>query len=475
VNNEGAPLWLVAIVVAVAIAASLHVILRKRDVRAAIGWVGLIWLVPGVGALLYALLGVNRIKRRAIELHGERRRVMSASAEHVATMWMLGQHHPNLGGLARLGEQLTNRPLLGGNLIEPLIDGDQAYPAMLAAIDAATSSVSLSTFIFGDDRVGKRFVDALSRAVARGVHVRVLIDGVGLRYTRPPVHRSLRRANVPTALFLPTIAQAGLAFFNLRSHRKVLVVDGRVAFSGGMNIAERHFIAEATHPHRDMHFRIEGPVVRQLQDAFVEDWASMTNELLDGQRWYPDLIARGPTSARVITDGPDADDGSIHNMLMGALSSARESVRILTPYFLPDASMIAALGVTALRGVRVDIVLPARGNVPFAQWAATAQLWQVLRPGCRVWMTPPPFDHSKLFVIDRAWSLIGSTNWDARSLRLNFELDIECHDVALAGRLDDLIEQRLAASRPYTLVDADSRPFLVRVRDGVARLFSPYL
>ncbi|MEX2152942.1 MAG: cardiolipin synthase [Gemmatimonadaceae bacterium] len=468
--------WLAVLVFVLDVMATLHVVLRKRDVRAAISWVGLIWLVPGVGVLLYALLGLNRIRRQGMELQRERRRIVSGWTESEAPAWLAPQLQARLTGLARLTEALSGRPLLGGNRMEPLIDGDQAYPAMLAAIDGAKQSIALCSYIFAGDRVGQRFVEALARAVKRGVDVRVLIDDVGARYTFPPVHWALRRAGVRVARFLPIVSRSGLAFFNLRTHRKALIVDGDLAFAGGMNIQASNVLADSPrHAVRDVHFRIQGPVVLQLQDAFAEDWAFVTRELLDGPRWYAPPAQRGPIAARVITDGPDRDFEIVRNVVIGALASARESVRIVTPYFLPDAPMLAGLAVAALRGVRVDIVLPSRGNIALAQWASTALLWQVLKPGCRVYLSPPPFDHTKLFVIDRSWALVGTSNWDPRSLRLNFELNVECHDAAFAGLLDSLVEQRIAASQPLTLMDADGRPFLTRVRDGLARLLSPYL
>jgi cardiolipin synthase len=243
-----------------------------------------------------------------------------------------------------------------------------------------------------------------------------------------------------------------------------------------MNIQEANVAAmNPRRPIRDVHFRIRGPVVQQLQDAFAEDWAFVTRENLDGPTWYPPLEQRGTIAARVITGGPDRDFEIVRHVLLGAVSSARESVSIVTPYFLPDAPMIAALSVAALRGVRVDIVLPDRGNIPVAQWASRALLWQVLKPGGHVHLTPPPFDHAKLLVTDRSWALIGTTNWDPRSLRLNFELDVECYDEPFARAIQELIDQRIAVSRPFTLADADGRPFPVRVRDGIARLASPYL
>ncbi|MEK0430523.1 MAG: hypothetical protein RL139_327 [Gemmatimonadota bacterium] len=460
------------------VAASLHAILRKRDVRAAIGWAGLIWLVPGLGAVLYVMLGLNRIKRRASLLHRERRRTPLTTTAQLRIAKARGQAlaDPQLHALAQLAERLSERPVLGGNAVEVLRDGDATYPAMLAAIEGATRSIGLSTYIFGDDVAGAPLIAALGAAVRRGVEVRVLIDGVGAWYTRPPAHRALRRLGVPTARFLPRVHQAGLAFFNLRNHRKILTVDGTVAFTGGMNIRATHLLgARPAHPVRDLHFRLAGPVVAQVQDAFAEDWAFTTGEFLDGPAWYPRLEEAGHSVARVITDGPDGDLEILNKILLGALAMARESVRIVTPYFLPDPGLIAALGVAALRGVRVDIVLPAHGNIPPVQWAATAQLWQLVRPGCRVYCTPRPFDHTKLMVVDRRWALIGSTNWDPRSLRLNFELDVELYCSATAAALDAIAEERIASAHEVTLAELDARSFPVKVRDGVARLFSPYL
>jgi len=224
-----------------------------------------------------------------------------------------------------------------------------------------------------------------------------------------------------------------------------------------------------------VHFRLAGPIVGQLQDAFAEDWLFTTREVIDGGPWYPTLLPQGETTARAFTDGPDGDLEILRTVLMGALAGARESVRILTPYFLPDQAMISALSVAALRGVKVDIVLPERVNIPVVQWAATAQLWQVLRPGCRVYLSPLPFDHAKLMVVDRSWALFGSSNWDPRSLRLNFELDVECHDAKLAAELDAVVDERRKQAREITLAEVDARPLPVKTRDGVARLLSPYL
>jgi cardiolipin synthase len=344
---------------------------------------------------------------------------------------------------------------------------------MLEAIDAARTSISLCSYIFDNDAAGRRFVEALGRAVERGVQVRVLIDALGARYGWPPITGRLRRAGVRVARFLPTLLPALMPFMNLRNHRKLLVVDGRVGFTGGMNIRE-HFLPGHGDAH-DLHFRVEGPVVGQLQETFAEDWAFTTKERLRGEAWFPPLEPAGPVFARGIPDGPDEDFETLRLTLLGALACARTSVRIITPYFLPDSALVTALNVAALRGVRVDVVLPERLNLPVVQWAATAQLWQVMRPQCRVFLTAPPFDHTKLMVVDGAWCLVGSANWDPRSLRLNFEFDVECYDPELAARLDVLIDERLARARRITLEEVNGRSLPIRLRDGVARLLSPYL
>jgi cardiolipin synthase len=471
-------LWLGAALAIANVIASAHVILMKRDSRVAFTWTGFIWLLPGVGVLLYLVLGINRIKRRALQLREERVAVPT-TREHPGPQVpprVAVPAHGGLTALATLGERLTKRPLLAGNRVTPLINGDEAYPAMLAAIDAAERSVALSSFIFAADPVGRSFAEALGRARARGCEVRVLVDGVGAYYGLPSILWALRRARVRAARFLPILSGAGFAFFNLRNHRKLLVTDGTTAFTGGINIRQRYVIATATRgPTTDVHFRLEGPVVGQLLDTFVEDWAFVTKEVLDGPAWRASSEPVGESICRVITDGPDDDIDVARHLLLGAVTGAQETVDIVTPYFLPDQSMVTALAVAAMRGVRVRIILPQHGNIALVRWATPALLWQVLQPGCEVYFSAPPFDHAKMMTVDGEWSFIGSTNWDPRSLRLNFELDVECFDPAVAAGLAPLIEERVARSQRITLAQMDGRPLPRKLRDGVARLFSPYL
>jgi len=460
--------------------ASAHVLLYKRDSRAAIAWVGFVWLVPLVGAVLYFILGVNRIRRRAALLRSDLERYRAHHAEPECLPEELHRHLPGHSGhlnmMARVVGGVVGRPLLPGNRIEPLVNGDEAYPAMLEAIQQAQQTISFLTYIFDRDEAGLAFARALGEATRRGVEVRVLIDATGTRYSWPTILRTLRRAGVRYGRFLPSFTLWRLMSMNMRTHRKILVADGRLGFTGGMNIRVGHCLRRnPRNPVQDIHFRVQGPVVTQLQEVFADDWQFTTGESLRGEAWFAKPERTGPVLARSVTDGPDEDFEKLRWTLLGALSIARYSVRIVTPYFLPDPSLVSALNLAAMRGVQVDIILPSRTNLPFLGWASQALWWQVLEHGCRIWLTPPPFDHSKLMLVDGCWVLLGSANWDPRSLRLNFEFNLECYDPDLARQLEEMVEQKRKNAHYVTMEELDNRSMPIRLRDGIARLLTPYL
>lgn len=455
--------------------ASGHALLHKRDTRAATIWIGVIWTFPAVGSLLYLVLGVNRIRRRALKLrvHKTPRR---AVPENLGDAEPAGAEH--LKHISRVVSRVVTQSLAAGNKIEPLLNGDEAFPAMLAAIEAAKKSISLCSYIFDNDETGMRFVAALQRAVERGVHVRVLVDSAGTRYSFPPITWKLRAAKIPFAKFLPTslFTPWRVATINLRNHRKSLTIDGMTSFTGGMNIRHGNVLAaKPASPVQDLHFRITGPVVEELQEVFANDWNFTTGEILKGARWFPELSEAGGVIARVVPDGPDADFENARWTLLAALGEAQTSIKILTPYFLPDNALVTALNLAALRGVRVDIILPEKNNLPFVHWASRALWWQVLERGCHLWLTPPPFDHSKLMIVDGHWVSFGSANWDARSLRLNFELNVEAYGSEFAQQMETLFEKKIRTAREVTLAEADERSLPAKLRDAFARLFAPYL
>ena len=449
-----------------AVVVTCHVLLTKRDVEASIGWIGLAWLAPVWGALLYVMLGINRVTRRARRARGSRlprRRATDLPDFDIA---------PHFLPLERAIRRITLRMAERDNAVQVFHDGDTTYPVMLAAIADATSSVALSTYIMRDDAVGIRFVEALKpqRTAASSA-------GPDRRHRQrlfPSDFSSVEAQRHPGGAVHALRPALAHAFLNLRSHKKLLVIDGTVGFTGGMNISAANLVAEhPPHPVSDTHFEFRGSVVTQLMDAFAQDWSFTTGQDLEGPVWFPDLKAEGPSLARVVTSGPDQDLEKIRSVLLEACACAHSSIKIMTPYFLPGSDLVMALELAALRGVKVDIIVPQKSDHRFVDCAMRAHIGPLLDHGVRFWSGPPPFNHSKLMVVDKHWCLVGSANWDMRSLRLNFELNVEVYSEDLAHRLDAFIMTHQTKRLRGRELSARSVP--VRLRDAALRLLLPYI
>lgn len=377
--------------------------------------------------------------------------------------------------LASISNAITGRPLLAGNSIYVLRNGEHAYPAMLDAIDEAQTSVYLSTYIFKADETGKRFMAALRRARERGVDVKVLIDGYGDFYSFPRASRQLKKMRLDVRRFLPLSFLPPSIYLNLRNHRKILVVDAQIAFTGGMNIGDHHLAENRAvkNPVTDLHFQLTGPVVRQLEEVFRRDWYFTTRRTVKPPT--TPLPASGQAICRVIVDGPDNNIDKIMVTLIGAISAARRRISIMTPYFLPPRELIGALQAAALRGIDVNVILPGKNNLFYVHRATRKMLWQVLQYNVNVYYQPPPFSHAKVFIVDRHYLQIGSANLDPRSLRLNFELAVEIYDRAFGALSDDSFEETRKNSRRVTLEEVDNRTLSTRLLDALFWLFSPYM
>lgn len=444
----------------VSILSAGHALLNKRDPRSAVGWIAVCLFVPLVGAFFYFLLGVNRARRRA--------RKLKALAEAPASA---GRHQ--VVGDAPV--QCAPAPI-DGNAIDAYLNGPDAYVAMLEAIGNARESVWLSQYIFEKRGVGAEFIDALGAAAARGAGVHVLLDGVGALYSLGSTRRALAARGVEVAMFAPPRLIPFQWAANLRNHRKLLVVDGERAFMGGMNIRSGYVPVAQGEPAdiQDCHFQFTGPVVSALATVFRDDWFLTTNTLLPLERRIP-VVGHGDARCRVTVDGPDNRVDLLTLVLQTAISSARERVRIMTPYFLPPREIVSALQAATLRGVCVDIVLPAKNNLPFVHWATQHLLPQLLQYGVRVSYQRGNFDHSKLLRVDDAFSVVGSANIDPRSLRLNFEVVVEAWSPSLAHELDGYFDARLNDADALDTATLAGASLPVRLRNAFFCLFMPYL
>ena len=472
---------LLGIYAVAAVVAATHALLHKRDPRAAWGWIAVCWLFPLAGAILYYLFGINRVETKAVRVFG---------SELPETLPRCPDQPPRISGadpeevreLIRLGWAMSGRRLRGGNRIDPLHDGGQAYPAMLAAIAAARHTVDLSSYIFRNDAAGKMFAEALAGAQQRGVTVRVLLDGLADFAYRPRGSRLLRKHGLQPALFLPLRLWPPMLHINLRNHRKLLIVDGETGFTGGMNIQQGHLATAGAEPKiADLHFRIRGSLVRQLAQVFLSDWSFAAGKPA------PDAVDTGPCeeeeqapaqgdhASRVITEGPNEDIDRLVMVLIGALATAHDRVWFMTPYFLPPSPLMSALQSAALRGIDVSIIIPQRSDQRWMDWATRHILRHLLRRQVKVFLRPAPFAHTKLLIVDDWYVQFGSANLDTRSLRLNFELMVENYGEPLATKMAAHFSEVRRASRAVEPKDLDSRRFPARFRDALCWLFSPYL
>jgi len=453
----------------------VHVLLNKHNVSAAISWIGVIILSPFFGVGLYWLFGINRIRRRAQAAMRDRadvtERTNSASVnESAAILNNLAEPQKQL---FQMGLSIHDSPYLEGNQIDALINGSEAFPAMLEAILGAKHSIVLSSYIFEYDVIGKQFVSALGDAHTRGVSVYVSIDGLGVGYgfSFAKADRMLQKLGVPTARFLPSFSPSGTRFINLRNHRKILSVDGSCAFVGGMNIRAGNLLdKKSPHQTQDVHFSIRGPAIDQINKVFEDDWLFATGQSISLPSW------QGSTDSgvmcRVLLDGPDDNYQKLELTIIAAINSARRRISISTPYFLPNAAVVHALQLAVLRGVDVHVLIPDKNNLFFVDWAMSANQSTILKAGIKLYRGRPPFDHSKLFVVDNCWSLIGSSNWDARSLELNFEINVECYSEVFANTLEQILQHKFATA---SIVTSVKRSILIRLRNNFCRLFTPYL
>ena len=307
--------------------------------------------------------------------------------------------------------------------------------------------------------------------------MRVLLDGIGQYYGFSRTYRLLRAKDVRTERFLPPSLLRRGVYVNLRLHRKLLVVDGRIGFTAGLNIRAGHLLAQAPPRKRivDMHFRVEGPAVRQMEEAFLDDWCFVPREPYQAPAALPTSAEAGKALCRGISAGPNEGTEKLHWILTSAISCAKKNVRIMTPYFIPDRVLTTAIGMACMRGTHVDIILPAKNNLPFVNWASQAFLWEILQHGARVYYQPPPFAHSKLLMADDAYALLGSANLDPRSLRLNFEFNLEAYDANLASSLAAHFENVRHKSEEITLQQMDGLPLPLKLRNSFFKLLSPYL
>ncbi len=455
----------------VAIVAALHALLTKRDSTSALAWITVCLAIPVAGPLAYLVFGINRVRARA-------QRAYLPGPDPDAGKLQEEAADPALLPLALVGKSVTGAGLRNCDQISVLENGEGFYPRLQEDIGRALRYVYCSTYIFQNDATGKAVVEALAKARDRGLDVRIIVDGVsGLIYP-PGIGRLLKKHGLNFRYFNPVTLVPPSLHINMRNHRKIIVLDGDVAYTGGQNISARHMLRMASNkqPTQDLHFRMRGRIVEDLALSFLRDWgedrhAGPANSAAPARAEPQEAGAW----ARLVLSGPNENLDKLNEVLVGALALARRRIWIMTPYFLPGLDLVGALVGARLRGVDVKVVLPSRTNVHLAHWAAQHNLKFILGRNIKVYLQQPPFNHTKLLLIDDNYSLVGSANLDPRSLRLNFELGVEVFGEDFNEELSVYVSRRLERSIQADIQQLESRPYWMKIRDALAWLFSPYL
>jgi cardiolipin synthase len=371
---------------------------------------------------------------------------------------------------------LLGPPIVGGNRADELINGDEIFPAMLEAIRSARRTIAFETYVYWEGEVGKQFADALSERARAGVKVNLLLDWLGSRRMEEDLLEEMERGGVQIERYHP-LHWYTVARLNNRTHRKLLVVDGTVGFTGGVGIADE-WSGDAQDPDhwRDSHFRVEGPVVAQMQSAFMDNWTELSGVVLHGDAWFPAIEARGEQAGQVFVSSPDGGAESAQLMYLLAIAAAERSIDLSMSYFVPDQVSIDTLVAAAKRGVRVRIIVPGPHiDSDVVRRASRGQWGDLLRAGVEIHEYQPTLFHCKVMVVDGLWTTVGSTNFDSRSFSLNDEANLNIHDRGFALEQIAVFEDDLAASRRITLAEWERRPLWERLVEHASGVLGPQL
>lgn len=483
------PAWLPTPLLVFLYALSLFTIVRAmtrgHGVSGTLAWILAILMFPGLGAALYLLVANpsvkrtsrrKRLKAESVRLAIESRVGPGPSAEAASAL------SPIERSILHLTTVLTGLPPSGGNEVTLLTENAQAFASIEEALLGARRSIWAEYYIIQGDETGRRFLEILADRATAGVDVRLLYDAVGSSGIDPARVAAIAAAGGRAEAFLPMNPLRRRWSIHLRNHRKIVVVDGEIGFTGGMNVGNEYSggsrrvrkRSRGQGPWRDTHLLLRGPAVRDLAQTFAEDWTFATDErLLPPPRSH--AAPRGAAIVAVVPSGPDQENNANGLAYFAGIAAARDRCYVTSPYFVPDEATLRALTSTALRGVDVRLLVPGRSDVMLVRAAARSYYAPLVRAGVRVFEYGPAMLHAKTMVVDGSWGMVGSANLDIRSFRLNFELGAIVFDAEFAKRLEERFLADLGESAEMTVQSLGKRKFRARLKESIARLLSPLL
>lgn len=450
----------------------IFMLVENRNPVKSIAWILVLIFLPVVGFLFYILVGRKFRKRHMIS----KRSLLINKKNNTSDLTEL----PNLNlsdtqrSIATLAYRNSDAPLHENSKIEIFTDANELYSSIIEDLRKAKHHIHMEYYIFLADNIGSAVMEVLKEKAKEGVTVRVIIDDVGSWQLKKKKIKELRNAGIDVQSFL----EVGLPYINsrvnYRNHRKIIVIDGAVGYTGGFNIADRYVKGLSWGPWRDTHIKIEGSAVLGLQKNFLTDWFFVKRELVEDVTYYPAQERKGNCLSQIIISGPDMTWESIMQVFTKAFMEAKERIYIETPYFLPPESLITALQTAALCGVDVRLILPMKSDARITLYSTFSYLDQMLKAGIKVYLYQKGFIHSKIVVTDDI-AIIGSANMDFRSFEQNFELSVIMYDAEIAQKMVEIYENDLRSSEEIKKEEWTTRRFSQKIKESLARLLSPLL
>ncbi|QUH19622.1 cardiolipin synthase [Alkaliphilus sp. B6464] len=460
----------------------VDVLLDNRDPSSTIAWLMVLFILPGVGIFLYLYIGRNHRKQKTFI---KKRREDYIILDHLLNEQLVSTNYGELfkrtfndtrGKVIPLLLNNTRSPITVNNKVKVLQNGEVTFSEMLASINNAKEHIHMEYFIIKDSHIGRKFQQALIKKAQEGLEVRLIYDAVGSWRLKKSFLKPLKDAGVQMEAFLPVTLPLFGSRLNYRNHRKILVVDGKVGFVGGINIGDEYLGKNKNMGFwRDTHLKLQGEAVYVLQGIFLADWYFVSKQTIDNLKYFPSQGYCGEKIVQIASSGPDSYWASIHQAYFSAINSARDRLYITTPYLVPDEGILLALKTAALRGVDVRLLLPIKPDHKTVFWASKSHFIELLEAGVKIYQYGKGFVHGKVFIVDNNFTSIGTANLDIRSFNLNFEVNAFIYDKEVNYKIArDFIED-LRVSKEVLLDEYEKRPFIHKVKESIARVFSPIL
>lgn len=466
------------------ILAIIVIFLERRDAGATWAWLLVLFFIPGLGFFLYLLLGQNLRKSKMFQWEDQKKigiaQMISSQSFSIST----GQF-PYRNDIVKKNHDLIYMHLINNdavltqnNDVHIFTDGKEKFDALFEDIAHAKEHIHLQYYILKKDDIGKRLLNTLIAKAKEGVKVRVLYDDLGSRGMTKGFYKELRLAGGEVEIFFPSKLPMLNFKLNYRNHRKLAIFDGKIGYIGGFNVGDEYLGLNPNFGYwRDTHLRIHGDAVHEIQTRFILDWnqASHRNDISYSPDLFPEISSKGNTSMQIVSSGPDSEWEQIKNGYIKMISSAKKTVWIQTPYFIPDASLLDALRIASLSGVDVRIMIPNKPDHMFVYWATYSYVGELLNAKAKVYIYDNGFIHAKTIIVDNEISSVGTANIDVRSFKLNFEVNAFVYDQKKAHELTESFIKDMELSRQLTLDQYQQRSLKIRFKESISRLLSPIL